>query len=245
MRKTSIATGSPRRIPGWVRVSVMLATFMTALDSLGGQRRPAAHRRQPFGFNRRIDLGSDQLSGSNAIMLPAAGWIARRIGRKRLLMISILVFTAASLLCGMAPNMPMLIVARILQGIGGGGMQPLAQAILLESFPPRNCRARPWPSTASALWSLRSSARPWADGSPTVFPGAGSSTSTCPVGLLALVHGQPVHRRSSLPAPGLSRGHRLPGLWPDGHLDWAPCSCCWTRGRRRTGSKPIGFAAWP
>jgi DHA2 family multidrug resistance protein len=74
---------------------------------------------------------------SNAIMLPAAGWISRRIGRKRLLIISILIFTAASLLCGMALNMPMLIVARILQGVGGGGMQPLAQSILLESFPPR------------------------------------------------------------------------------------------------------------
>jgi DHA2 family multidrug resistance protein len=74
---------------------------------------------------------------ANAIMLPAAGWIARRIGRKRLLMISILVFTGASLLCGVAVDMPMLIVARVLQGIGGGGMQPLAQSILLESFPPR------------------------------------------------------------------------------------------------------------
>jgi DHA2 family multidrug resistance protein len=70
-------------------------------------------------------------------MLPAAGWMARRIGRKRLLMISILVFTGASLLCGMAVSMPMLIVARILQGVGGGGMQPLTQSILLESFPPR------------------------------------------------------------------------------------------------------------
>jgi DHA2 family multidrug resistance protein len=73
---------------------------------------------------------------SNAIMLPASGWIARRIGRKRLLMLSILAFTGASMLCGMALNMPMLIVSRILQGAGGGGMQPLAQAILLESFPP-------------------------------------------------------------------------------------------------------------
>ncbi len=73
---------------------------------------------------------------ANAIMLPLAGWIARRIGRKRLLMISILVFTAASLLCGMAADMPMLIVSRVLQGLGGGGMQPLAQSILLESFPP-------------------------------------------------------------------------------------------------------------
>src|ERR1035438_9306177 len=74
---------------------------------------------------------------ANAIMLPAAGWIARRIGRKRLLMISILVFTAASLLCGVAIDMPMLIMARVLQGLGGGGMQPLAQSILPESFPPQ------------------------------------------------------------------------------------------------------------
>ena len=73
---------------------------------------------------------------SNAIMLPATGWIARRIGRKRLLLGSIVLFTVASVLCGMALNMPMLIVARILQGVGGGGMQPLAQSILLESFPP-------------------------------------------------------------------------------------------------------------
>jgi DHA2 family multidrug resistance protein len=74
---------------------------------------------------------------ANAIMLPASSWIARRIGRKRLIIISILVFTAASLLCGMAVDMPMLIVARVLQGLGGGGMLPLAQSILLESFPPR------------------------------------------------------------------------------------------------------------
>jgi DHA2 family multidrug resistance protein len=75
---------------------------------------------------------------SNAIMLPATSWITRRIGRKRLLMVSILLFTGASMLCGMAFSMPMLIVARVLQGVGGGGMQPLAQSILLESFPPRD-----------------------------------------------------------------------------------------------------------
>jgi DHA2 family multidrug resistance protein len=69
-------------------------------------------------------------------MLPATGWITRQIGRKRLLTLSIILFTGASMLCGMAITMPMLIVARILQGVGGGGMQPLAQSILLESFPP-------------------------------------------------------------------------------------------------------------
>jgi DHA2 family multidrug resistance protein len=58
------------------------------------------------------------------------------MGRKRLLLTSIAVFTGASLRCGVAVNMAMLIIARILQGAGGGGMQPLAQSILMESFPP-------------------------------------------------------------------------------------------------------------
>jgi DHA2 family multidrug resistance protein len=123
--------------PWWVAVSVMLATFMVVLDS------SVANVALPHiagNLSASTDESTWVLTSylvSNAIMLPAAGWIARRIGRKRLLMISIVAFTAASLLCGMAPNMPMLIVARILQGIGGGGMQPLAQSILIESFPPR------------------------------------------------------------------------------------------------------------
>ena len=81
-------------------------------------------------------------------MLPATGWISRRIGRKRLMMTSIVVFTAASMLCGMATSMPMLIAARVLQGAGGGGMLPLSQAILLESFPPRQH------GTAMAVYGL-------------------------------------------------------------------------------------------
>ena len=123
-----------------IAVSVMLATFMVVLDS------SVANVALPHiagNLSATTDESTWVLTSylvSNAIMLPAAGWITRRIGRKRLLMISILVFTGASLLCGMAVNMPMLIVARILQGIGGGGMQPLAQSILLESFPPRPTR---------------------------------------------------------------------------------------------------------
>jgi DHA2 family multidrug resistance protein len=115
----------------------MLATFMVVLDS------SVANVALPHiagNLSATTDESTWVLTSylvSNAIMLPAAGWIARRIGRKRLLIISILIFTAASLLCGVAMTMPMLIVARILQGVGGGGMQPLAQAILLESFPPR------------------------------------------------------------------------------------------------------------
>ena len=114
----------------------MTATFMVVLDS------SVANVALPHiagSLSASTDEATWVLTSylvSNAIMLPATGWITRRIGRKRLLTLSIILFTGASMLCGMAINMPMLIVARILQGVGGGGMQPLAQSILLESFPP-------------------------------------------------------------------------------------------------------------
>ena len=165
--------------PWMVAVSVMLSTFMVVLDS------SVANVALPHiagNLSASTDESTWVLTSylvSNAIMLPASGWIARRIGRKRLLMISILVFTAASLLCGIAISMPMLIVARVLQGIGGGGMQPLAQSILLESFPPYQH------GTAMAVYGVGIVVAPvigptWADGSPTVIPGAGSFSSTFP-----------------------------------------------------------------
>lgn len=73
---------------------------------------------------------------SNAIILCAAPWLSRYVGRKRYLFISVITFLAASALCGFATSLPMLVGARVLQGLGGGGLQPLAQAILLETFPP-------------------------------------------------------------------------------------------------------------
>ena len=138
----------PAANPWIVAASVMLATFMVVLDS------SVANVSLPHiagNLSATTDESTWVLTSylvSTAIMLPAAGWIARRIGRTRLLLISILIFTVASLLCGMAVSMPMLIAARILQGIGGGGMQPLAQAILLESFPPRQH------GTAMAVYGL-------------------------------------------------------------------------------------------
>jgi DHA2 family multidrug resistance protein len=122
--------------PWMVALSVMLATFMVVLDSsIANVALPHIAGSLSASTDESTWVLTSYLV-SNAIMLPASGWIARRIGRKRLLMLSILAFTGASMLCGMALNMPMLIVARILQGAGGGGMQPLAQSILLESFPP-------------------------------------------------------------------------------------------------------------
>src|ERR1700749_1542956 len=123
--------------PWLIAISIMLATIMEVLDT------SVANVSLPY-IAGNLSASTDEATWvltsylvSNAIMLPATSWITFRIGRKRLLLLSIVLFTAASLLCGLAINMPMLILARILQGIGGGGMQPLAQAILLESFPPR------------------------------------------------------------------------------------------------------------
>jgi DHA2 family multidrug resistance protein len=131
----------PERTPApdvWlIAVSVMLATFMVVLDS------SVANVALPHiagNLSAATDESTWVLTSylvSNAIMLPATGWITRRVGRRNLLMGCILVFTGASALCGLAVNMPMLIAARVLQGVGGGGLQPLAQAILLESFPPK------------------------------------------------------------------------------------------------------------
>src|ERR1039457_1000843 len=131
------AEWKPAANPWTIAGSVMLATFMVVLDSsVANVALPHIAGNLSASTNESTWVLTSYLV-SNAVMLPTAGWISRRIGRKRLLILSILLFTAASLLCGMALNMPMLIVARILQGLGGGGMQPLAQSILLESFPPR------------------------------------------------------------------------------------------------------------
>jgi DHA2 family multidrug resistance protein len=121
--------------PWIVTVSVMLATFMVVLDS------SVANVALPHiagNLSASVDESTWVLTSylvSNAIVLPASGWLASMLGRKRLLMLSIAMFTASSLLCGASLSMPMLILARVLQGAGGGCMQPIAQAVLLESFP--------------------------------------------------------------------------------------------------------------
>jgi MFS transporter, DHA2 family, multidrug resistance protein len=74
---------------------------------------------------------------SNAIILPISGWIAGAFGRKRFFLTCISLFTVSSFLCGLAPSLPLLLLARVLQGLGGGGLQPMAQAILADTFTPQ------------------------------------------------------------------------------------------------------------
>jgi MFS family permease len=74
---------------------------------------------------------------SNAIVLPISGWFAGVFGRKRFFMICLTIFTASSMLCGTAPSLGAIILFRVMQGAGGGGLQPMAQAILADTFPPQ------------------------------------------------------------------------------------------------------------
>ncbi len=73
---------------------------------------------------------------SNAIILPLSGWLATAVGRKKFYMICVAAFTVSSFLCGIAPSLGFLIVCRIIQGAGGGGLAPSEQAILTDTFPP-------------------------------------------------------------------------------------------------------------
>src|SRR5215213_1074816 len=122
--------------PWLVAVAVMLATFVEVLDTT------VVNVSLPHiagSLSATIDEATWGLTSylvANAIILPMTGWLATRFGRKRLLMLSVVGFTAASFLCGLAPTLGSLIFFRILQGATGGALQPLSQAVLLEAFPP-------------------------------------------------------------------------------------------------------------
>ena len=125
----------PSHNPWLIAVSVMAATFMEILDtSVANVSLPHIAGNLSVTAEEATWVLTSYLV-SNAIVLPVTGWLGMRFGRKRLLTSCIAIFTVASILCGMAPSLGFLIVARVLQGIGGGAMQPIAQAVLLESFP--------------------------------------------------------------------------------------------------------------
>src|SRR6187431_2106567 len=130
---------APRQVNPWiVAIAVMFATFMEVLDTT------VVNVSLPHiagSLSATIDEATWALTSylvANAIILPMTGWLASRFGRKRLIMLSVAGFTVSSFLCGLAPNLPMLIVFRCLQGATGGAMQPLSQAVLLEAFPPED-----------------------------------------------------------------------------------------------------------
>ncbi len=126
----------PRHNPWIIAVTVMSATFMEVLDtSVANVSLPHIAGSLAVTTEESTWVLTSYLV-ANAIVLPMTGWLGNYFGRKRLLIACISMFTLASILCGMATNLPFLVLARILQGAGGGAMVPISQAILLESFPP-------------------------------------------------------------------------------------------------------------
>ncbi|MCX8033766.1 MAG: DHA2 family efflux MFS transporter permease subunit [Thermodesulfovibrio sp.] len=119
----------------WIVLTVMLPTFIEILDTTINN---VALRHIQGDMSAGIDESTWIITSylvANAVVIPMAGWLSRLFGRKNYLIFSIALFTIASLFCGVAWNLSSLIFFRILQGIGGGGLQPLSQSILLESFP--------------------------------------------------------------------------------------------------------------
>jgi MFS transporter, DHA2 family, multidrug resistance protein len=126
----------PRHNPWLIAFSVMLGTFMEVLDtSVANVSLPHIAGTLSATPEEATWVLTSYLV-SNAIILPTAAWLGGLFGRKRFLLACILIFTGASALCGAAPRLDLLILARVLQGLGGGALQPIAQAVLLESFPP-------------------------------------------------------------------------------------------------------------
>jgi DHA2 family multidrug resistance protein len=123
--------------PWLIAATVALAAFMEVLDtSIANVALP--HIAGDLGAS--TDQGTWVLTSylvSNAIILPVGAWASSVIGRKNFFMLCITIFTAASFLCGIAPTLPILLISRVLQGVGGGGLQPMAQAIMADSFEER------------------------------------------------------------------------------------------------------------
>ena len=122
--------------PWIIALAVTLATFMEVLDtSIANVALPHIAGSLSAGTDESTWVLTSYLV-SNAIVLPLSGWVSSIIGRKRFYMTCVAIFTVSSLLCGLAPNLGMLIFFRVLQGAGGGGLQPSEQAILADTFPP-------------------------------------------------------------------------------------------------------------
>jgi|UniRef100_A0A7C3ZBT4 DHA2 family multidrug resistance protein len=118
-----------------VTVAVMAGTFMEIIDTTVVN---VALPHMAGSLSAGVDEATWVLTAylvSNAVVLPITGWLSALFGRKRFLMLCLALFTVSSMLCGSAPNLASLIVFRVFQGVGGGALQPISQAILLESFP--------------------------------------------------------------------------------------------------------------
>ncbi|PYJ73076.1 MAG: MFS transporter [Verrucomicrobia bacterium] len=181
------ATADLRAVNPWfVALAVVIPTFMEVLDTTIAN---VALRHIAGGLSAAVTDGEWVITSylaANAIILPISGWLSIRLGRRNYFLLSILVFTVASALCGMATSLNMLIFSRVLQGLAGGGLQPSSQAVLLDAFPKEK------QGTAQTAFSIAALL------APVVGPTLGGYVTdnygwrwvfyiNVPVGLLALV----------------------------------------------------------
>jgi DHA2 family multidrug resistance protein len=130
----SVAGG---RDPWTIIAVISIATFMVVLDTSIAN---VALAHIAGGLSASYDEATWVITSfliANAIVIPISGWLADNIGRKRYYMFSVALFTFSSVLCGIAPNLPFLVFARVLQGIGGGGLAPVEQSMIVDTFPPQ------------------------------------------------------------------------------------------------------------
>ncbi len=127
----------PKVNPWLIAVVVAVAAFMEVLDtSIANVALPYMAGSLGASTDESTWILTSYLV-SNAVVLPISGWFATLFGRKRFFMICLVIFTLSSLLCGLAPSLGAIILFRVIQGAGGGGLQPMAQAILADTFPPQ------------------------------------------------------------------------------------------------------------
>ena len=234
----------PKFNPWLIAVVVALAAFMEVLDT------SIANVALPY-MAGSLAASNDQSTWvltsylvSNAIVLPISGWLAVRFGRKRFFMICLAIFTVSSLLCGIAPSLGFLLLFRVLQGAGGGGLQPMAQAILADTFPPQKR------GLAFALYGIT------AVMAPTIGPTLGGWITfnyswrwifyiNVPVGIVTwllvrrFVEDPPYLGGSKQPASNWTISALL--SWRSGSVR---CRFCWTKARKMIGSARTSSPRW-
>src|SRR3954451_37521 len=170
---------APRFNPWVIAMTVTLATFMEVLDtSIANVALPHIAGNLGATADQSTWVQTSYLV-SNAIILPMSGWLSTRIGRKRFYMACVVLFTLSSMLCGLATSLPMLILFRVMQGLGGGGLGPSEQAILADTFTPKQ-RNMGFAIYGMAIVVAPRSGLRWAAGSQITTAGIGSSSSMCP-----------------------------------------------------------------
>src|ERR1700756_2206675 len=134
--------------PWFIAITVTLATFMELLDTaIANVALPHIAGGLAVSYDESTWVLTSYLV-SNAVVLPLSAWLSRVFGRERYYMLCVILFTLGSLLWGLAPSLGLLVLFRVLQGVGGGGLAPVEQAILVDTFPPAK---RP---AAFALYSM-------------------------------------------------------------------------------------------